>query len=101
MKISYSQRREQANRTDFDGVIDINSFEGLKEVTKFDHVLAELGEWTDEKTGRKESHHRADKCFICTDVIGMDIDNSHSDNPADWFTPENLSQKLPGVAATT
>lgn len=97
MKISYSQRRGQANRTEFDGVININSFEGLKEVAKFDHVLAELGEWTDEKTGRKEFHHRADKCFIYTDVIGMDIDNSHSDNPADWFTPEILSQKLPGV----
>jgi len=97
MKISYSQRRGQANITEFDGVININSFEALKEVAKFDHVLAELGEWTDEKTGRKEFHHRADKCFICADVIGMDVDNSHSDNPADWFTPEILFQKLPRV----
>ena len=101
MIIAYSQRQSEnkdtANITAFDGIININSFDGLKEVAQHDHVLAEIGEGTQKTTGQVERYHRADDCFIRADVIGMDVDNSHSDNSADWVTPEQLSEKLPGV----
>ena len=65
----------------------ITSADELKEAVKVDHVCAEY-----EKTYRS-----ADK-FIKSDVIVMDCDNDHTENPAEWITPDTLEELMPDVS---
>ena len=46
-----------------------------------------------------KNHHRATSDFIESDVVVMDCDNDHSDNPDDWVTPESLNSMLEGVTS--
>ena len=52
-----------------------------------DHVCAEY------KNG-----YRSKDTFVVSDNAPMDCDNDHSDDPADWITPEKLDELLPDVA---
>lgn len=36
--------------------------------------------------------------FICSDVLAVDCDNDHSDDPADWVTPDDVAAAFPGVS---
>ena len=66
---------------------EIASVEELCKVVQFDHVA-----------GIFKNNHRLTENFIQADVLMMDIDNGHSDNPNDWMTPEKLSEQLQDVA---
>lgn len=35
--------------------------------------------------------------FISSDCLPVDCDNDHSENPADWMTPDDVMQAFPGV----
>lgn len=39
-----------------------------------------------------KNNYRSKDNFIESDVIPMDIDNDHSDNPADWITEEKMDE---------
>jgi len=41
--------------------------------------------------------HCLDANFEYATCIPFDIDNSHSDNPVDWITPEEISRRLKGL----
>ena len=60
--------------------------EQLKETVKTDHVCAEY----------KENYRGIDN-FIRSDVIVMDIDNDHSEEPAEWITSEKLEELFPDM----
>lgn len=53
----------------------ISNGEELKAAVAFDHVCAAFKE-----------DYRSRENFIASDVVVMDCDNSHSENPADWVT---------------
>lgn len=53
------------------------------EVMAFDHVCAEF-----------KGCRRSNDNFLSSDVEVMDCDNGHSDNPADWIHPEDLSEQI-------
>lgn len=59
----------------------------LKKAISYDHVCAKY-----------QNDTRGDANFLVSDVVPMDCDNDHSDNPNDWLTPETLAQRLPDVA---
>ncbi|KXA67536.1 hypothetical protein M3F56_00370 [Cutibacterium avidum] len=44
---------------------------------------------------------RSTAAFIASDCVVMDIDNDHTDNPADWITPEKLAELMAGVVFMT
>lgn len=52
-----------------------------------DHVCAEY------KNG-----YRSKDTFVVSDNAPMDCDNDHSDDPAEWISPEKLDELLPDVA---
>lgn len=62
----------------------------LKNAVARDHVAAEY----------KGDIRSTDKFMQSTCVV-MDIDNDHSNSPADWVTPESLALIFPGVALAT
>ncbi len=65
----------------------VTSVDELKEAVKVDHVCAEY-----------ENNYRSADNFIKSDVIVMDCDNEHSDDPAEWITPATLDELMPDVS---
>lgn len=66
---------------------EITSPEELRDAVKFDHVCAEY-----------QGNYRSVGNFARSDVVVMDIDNDHSENPDDWITPEKLNEMLPDIS---
>jgi putative DNA primase/helicase len=65
----------------------VTSEDELKEAVKLDHVCAEY----------KNNYRSADN-FLKSNVIVMDLDNDHTENPDDWITPEALDELMPDVS---
>lgn len=67
--------------------VEVFSAEEMAKAVRFDHVCAEY-----DKSYRSISNFRK------SNVVVMDCDNDHSDNPADWMTPEALDDIMPDIA---
>lgn len=65
----------------------ITSEADLKKAVVYDHVCAQY-----------ENFARSDANFLLSDVVPMDCDNDHSDDPKDWITPQFLADNLCDVA---
>ena len=59
----------------------------LKTAISYDHVCAKY-----------QNDTRGDANFLVSDVVPMDCDNDHSDNPEEWIAPEILADILGDVA---
>lgn len=66
---------------------EITSADELKEAVRFDHVC---GEFT--------KNYRNISNFLKSNVIVMDCDNDHSDDPAEWITFEKLEEFFDSVS---
>ena len=66
---------------------EITSPEELRDAVKFDHVCAEY-----------QGNYRSVGNFARSNVVVMDIDNDHSEDPDDWITPEKLNEMLPDIS---
>lgn len=62
---------------------DVTNVDELKEAIRFDHVC---GEYRDDR--------RSNENFLKSDVIVMDCDNDHSEDPEEWITPERVEELL-------
>ncbi|NMW89515.1 phage/plasmid primase, P4 family [Mobiluncus curtisii] len=62
----------------------------LKQAVAFDHVAATY-----------DGDMRGSDRFIASDCVVMDVDNDHSENPAEWVTPETLALIFPDVTFAT
>ena len=51
----------------------------------------------DHCAGLFKNNRRSNDNFIQADCLLMDVDNTHSDNPNEWVTPDTLQQRLPEV----
>ena len=65
---------------------EIRSGEDLKAAVRFDHVCGEF-----------VNNYRGVSNFITSNVVVMDNDNDHSENPAEWITAEGMAEKLAGL----
>lgn len=61
--------------------VEVTSALELQEAVKMDHVCGEY-----------KNDYRSISNFIRTNVVVMDCDNDHSDDPNDWITPEKLEE---------
>lgn len=61
--------------------VDAASAAELAEAVAFDHVSA-----------RYLNDYRSNDNFMEATVIEMDVDNDHSEDPAEWVTPEKLAE---------
>ena len=66
---------------------EIHTAQDLKEAAAFDHVCAAY-----------KNNYRSRDNFLWSDVVVMDCDNNHTENPQEWVTGEELLARLPGVA---
>lgn len=59
----------------------------LREAVRTDHVCAEY-----------EGNYRSTENFRRSNVIVMDCDNDHTENEAEWITPEKLDEMMPDMS---
>ena len=67
--------------------VGVSSAEDMAKALAFDHVCAEY-----------EKNYRSISNFQSSNVVVMDCDNDHSEDPADWITPEKLDELMPDIA---
>lgn len=63
--------------------MEVETSEELQEAVKMDHVCAEF-----------KDNYRNIGNYIRSNVVVMDCDNDHSENPDDWITPEKLDELM-------
>ena len=71
----------------YNNKVNIDSPEKLKAAVENDHVCATY-----------KNCYRGISNFIKSDVIPMDIDNDHTDDPSLYVTPEKLDELFPDVS---
>ena len=76
----------QAGNCSYPNKVTVVTPEQLQEAVKKDHVCAEF-----------KGNYRSIENFIRSDAIVMDIDNDHTEVPADWITAEKLEELFPNV----
>ena len=67
--------------------VEVSSAEDMAKALAFDHVCAEY-----------DKNYRSINNFQSSNVVVMDCDNDHSEDPADWITPEKLDELMPDIA---
>ena len=77
--LSVASVRCDAKNCSYPVMVRVSDADGLADAAKFDHVCGEF---------RKD--YRSTANFIRADVIVMDCDNDHSDDPAEWLTEDKL-----------
>ena len=70
--------RQKASNKIYSSQVEVDSLEALKHAFR--------------------NNERSNSNFIKADCVMMDCDNEHTDNSADWLTPETLAARLPDVA---
>lgn len=59
----------------------------LQEAVKMDHVCAKY-----------KNNYRSIDNFLKSNVVVMDLDNDHTDDPDEWITAEKLEELLPDIS---
>lgn len=86
MTLYYNTVRQNAKNAFYPCKIVIQSVEDLTTVVSYDHVCAKYN-----------GSYRKNENFIEADCSMFDVDNSETDNPDEWITPENVRDAFPGV----
>lgn len=66
---------------------DVTDKSSLKAAICHDYVCAEY-----------KNHYRNGDNFIGSDCLPVDCDNDHSEEPADWITPDDVAAAFPASA---
>lgn len=75
-----------ASNRDYPNKVEIASQEALQEAVKRDHVCASY-----------KGNQRSNDNFISSDVIVMDIDNDHTDDPSEYITEAKMDELFPDI----
>lgn len=67
--------------------VEIADVDTFRQAVRFDHVYAAY-----------RDNYRNVGNFISANALPVDCDNDHSDDPADWITPEDVAAAFPNVA---
>ena len=73
-----------AGNCDYPNKVEVSSAQDLQDAVKKDHVGAAY----------KNNYRNTDN-FISSDVIIMDVDNDHTDNPAEFITADTMDELFP------
>ncbi len=84
--MAYASCTGQSRNTLYPYAAAVSSEEDLKRVVGYDYV-----------TVLYKDGHRSAENFLRSNCLAMEIDNDHSDNPADWVTPESVLERFPDV----
>lgn len=81
-----SDQRGKAHVVIYPYRFTVRSVEDMEQAMAYDHVCAEY-----------RNNHRSIENFILSDCLPVDLDNSHSDDPSEWKSLEDVQAAFPGV----
>lgn len=81
-----SNYRENFKNTQYPHKMAIICFDDLKKVVTRDHIAAAM-----------KDNHRANDNFLMSDCIQLDLDNTHSEDPEEWQTIDDIIDAFPDV----
>ena len=84
--IYYANTRNDPKNCRYPNRLSDLSDGALKEAFSHDYVCAEY-----------KGNYRNASNFIRSNCLAFDVDNDHSDDPADWLTPDDLRDPFKGV----
>ena len=67
--------------------VEVSDAKELQKAVRFDHVCAEY-----------QKNYRSNSNFTRSNVLVMDCDNDHSEDPADWITEEKLDEMMTDIS---
>jgi len=70
----------------YPNAVEVESIDSLRAAVSRDYVVA-----------RFKSNYRNNANFVSSTCLCKDCDNDHSDDPADWVTPEDVRKAFPDV----
>lgn len=97
MTIYTAKCRGNVANTSYPHKVEITCEADLQKAAAFDHVCAAYADGRDSKD-RLITAYRSIDTFLQSDCLPVDLDNDHSDDPADWKTLEHIQATFPGVA---
>ena len=66
--------------------VEVVDADSLIQAVSYDYVCAEY-----------KGHYRSNDNYIGSDCLSVECDNDHSENPADWKTPQDIADAFPEV----
>lgn len=84
MKLYTADCRNNEKNCLYPHEIDITDAQSLREAVRHDYVAVEY-----------RNGYRSKDNFVRTDCLVLDCDNEHSEDPADWVTPEAVIRHFP------
>ena len=104
MTVYAANCRGNVQNSSYPNRIEINCAADLQRAAQYDHVCAEYRDEAVKRTRPDGTQyavnvkaHRSMTAFVKADCLPVDLDNDHSDNPADWKTLEDIQTAFPGV----
>lgn len=96
--------RGDKTNTSYPNRVEVNCPADLERAALLDHVCAEY-RTEDVKRKRPDGteytqtvpFHRAITAFVKSDCMPFDLDNGHSNDPAEWKTLDSIKAAFPGV----
>lgn len=82
----YADVREDSSNLFYPHTMEVRNRDDLKKAVCRDHTSILF-----------ESGKRSSSNFVKADCVILDVDNSRSENPAEWIEPEHIEKKFPGV----
>lgn len=76
-----------AKNCSYPNKVTVTNASELQEAVKMDHVCAEY-----------KNNYRSIDNFLKSNVVVMDLDNDHTDDPDEWITAEKLEELLPDIS---
>lgn len=86
MTLYRNNKKQAESYTYYNIKCTIESLSDLQDAALYDHVSCAY-----------KNNHRANEDFISADCVMMDLDNSHSDDPEDWKTMDDVAEAFPDV----
>jgi len=96
MTVYTADCRGSVANTSYKKKVEITCAADLQRAAAFDHVCAAYADGTD-KQGNLIKARRSVSTFIHADCLPADMDNGHSDDPADWKTLDHIKAAFPSV----
>ena len=86
MYLYTSNKREKANNPFYPNRVEVNNLDDLLRVAKYDHIAPAM----------KDNHRKEDN-FLSANCCMFDLDNTHSDEPDEWKTLDDVGDAFPDV----
>lgn len=86
MRLYYNNERQNAKAAGYPFSIEVKNCDDLRKAVSHDHVCANY-----------RDNYRKSSNFLHADCTMFDVDNTHSENPAEWISTEAIQHAFPNV----